>query len=178
MSWYSADVECDGPMPGPYSMLSLGVVKIVPDLDRAWADNSFYAELRPISEHCDAEALAVSGLDRRALVENGTDPAEAMGHLAAFLERTSAGRPVFVADNPGFDFAFVNWYFHSFHGSNPFGWSARRIGDLWAGMQGRADASWTHLRRTAHTHNALDDARGNAEAVVAMVERGLSVDLS
>ena len=77
----------------------------------------------------------------------------------------------------GFDFAFVNWYFHTFHGSNPFGWSARRIGDLFAGQQGRAKPAWHHLRTTAHTHNALDDAKGNAEAVLALAEAGFLVDL-
>lgn len=184
MSWYSVDVECDGPVPGRYSMLSIGVVKIVPDLGRDLGpggpegpDTSFYAELRPISDEFDPEALAVSGLDRETLVERGTEPTKAMGGLADFLDRTSVGRPVFVTDNPGFDFAFVNWYFHTFHGSNPFGWSARRIGDLWAGMQGRANAPWKHLRTTVHSHHALDDARGNAEAVLAMVQLGLAIEL-
>ena len=178
MSWYSVDIECDGPMPGAYSMLSIGVVKIVPDLGTSDAELSFYRELRPVSDAFDPEALAISDLDRSALVDGGADPARAMEDLAGFLERTSVGPPVFVADNPGFDFAFVNWYFHTFTGANPFGWSARRIGDIWAGLAGRADASWKHLRVTDHTHNALDDARGNAEAVLAMTERGFAVELA
>jgi hypothetical protein len=158
-------------------MLSMGIIKIQPAATPPGEPPSFYAELRPVSDHFDPESLAISGLDRDELIERGLDPVEAMRQLAAFLERTSVGRPVFVADNPGFDFAFVSWYFHTFHGENPFGWSARRIGDIWAGMERRAGASWTHLRTTVHSHHALDDARGNAEAVLAMVERGFELEL-
>jgi hypothetical protein len=60
--YVAVDVEADGPIPGPYSMLSLGMAVVGhPDL-------SFYTELKPISAQFVAEALAVSGLDRNRLV--------------------------------------------------------------------------------------------------------------
>jgi hypothetical protein len=36
-------------------------------------------------------------------------------------------------------------------------------------------AAWKHLRRTTHTHHPVDDAKGNAEALLAMKEMGLKI---
>ncbi len=51
-------------------------------------------------------------------------------------------------------------------GKNPFGHSARRIGDFYAGLVGDfTDASsWKKLRVTVHDHNPVHDAMGNLEA--------------
>ena len=37
--------------------------------------------------------------------------------------------------------------------------------------------SFKHLRQTPHTHNPLDDARGNAEALLALKAQGLKLFL-
>lgn len=176
MTWYSVDIEADGPTPGLYSMLSIGVVAVRPEL----ADR-FYCELRPISDRWSPEAIEICGLDREQLAEHGQEPAAAMADLRRFLDDTTEGPPVFVSDNPGFDFGFVNYYFHAFdQAGNPFGFSSRRIGDLWAGMTGSASTSsdWKSFVVTEHTHNALDDAVGNAEALLEIQRRGLTVDFS
>ena len=68
------------------------------------------------------------------------------------------------------------YYFHVFYGSNPFGWSSRRIGDLYCGMVKDTFAQWKHLRVTKHTHHPVDDARGNAEVLLKMKEMGLKID--
>jgi hypothetical protein len=49
---------------------------------------------------------------------------------------------------------------------NPFGHSARRISDFWAGLNRNwSDTqSWKRFRRTAHDHNPVNDAMGNVEA--------------
>ena len=75
-------------------------------------------------------------------------------------------RPLFVSDNPAYDWQFINYYFHLFLGKNPFGHSARRIGDFYAGLIGNfTDAqSWKKLRITTHDHNPVHDALGNLEA--------------
>ncbi len=179
MTFYCVDVETDGPLPGVHSMLSIGVVAVRNDLG-----DRFYAELRPVTSTSVPQALAISGLDREALVSDGEDPGSAMRRLRTFLESTSKGRPVFVGDNPAFDFPWVNHYFHIYDAEgrerpNPFGHSARRLGDLWAGLAGDASKSseWKDFRTTAHTHNALDDALGNAEALIEMKRRGLKIGL-
>ena len=75
-------------------------------------------------------------------------------------------RPLFVSDNPAYDWQFINYYFHLFLGKNPFGHSARRIGDFYAGLAGDFTnaSSWKKLRVTPHDHNPVNDAMGNLEA--------------
>lgn len=172
MSFFVVDVEADGPIPGDYSMTELGAVLVEPGLKR-----TFYAQIRPISDKWVPEALAVSGKTRDEVLKFN-DPKEEMERFAAWVEETTKGRPVFVADNVAFDWQWVNWYFHHFTGKNPFGFSGRRIGDLYCGLERDAYARWKHLRKTKHTHHPVDDAVGNAEAMLHMKERmGLKIDL-
>ena len=81
-------------------------------------------------------------------------------------EQCGGYQPIFVSDNPAFDFPWINYHFYHLLGYNPFGWSARRIGDYYAGLCGnfRQKQHWKKLRITKHTHNPVDDAMGNAEA--------------
>ena len=75
-------------------------------------------------------------------------------------------RKVFVSDNPAYDWQFINYYFHLYLGMNPFGHSARRISDFYAGLMGdfHQSTSWKKLRITRHDHNPVHDALGNIEA--------------
>jgi hypothetical protein len=96
-----------------------------------------------------------------------------MRAFAVWLTQHSKGRPVFVSDNVAFDWQFINYYLHKFTGSNPFGFSGRRIGDLYCGLvkDMGAGSAWKKLRKTPHTHNPVDDAKGNAEALVAIAKQ-------
>ena len=38
-------------------------------------------------------------------------------------------------------------------------------------------AKWKHLRETRHSHNALDDAKGNAEAILKMQDMGIKLGI-
>ena len=169
MSIIVVDVEADGPIPGKYSMVCLGAVVVEPSLSK-----TFYARTRPISDLWLPEALAVSGFarDEHAGFE---DPAAEMLRFEAWIKENSRGRPVLASDNLSFDWQFVNWYFHTFLGRNPFGWSGRRIGDLYCGMVKDGYAEWTHLRKTPHDHHPVNDAKGNAEALLAMIGMGLKL---
>jgi DNA polymerase III epsilon subunit-like protein len=162
----SVDVEADGPIPGDYSMISLGAAVI------GSADRTFYREIKPISGQFEPEALAVSGLSRERLVAEGADPAEAMADFAAFLAGASpGGRPVFVGFNATFDWMFVHWYFIHFLGKNPFGISGLDIKSYYMGALGKRRWGDTTKRRldrrfladAPHTHHALDDAREQGE---------------
>ncbi|MBI1188769.1 MAG: exonuclease [Alphaproteobacteria bacterium] len=163
--WIVVDVEADGPAPGLYSMISFGAV-IVEEGDA----RSFKGETAPITDAYIAEALAVSGLSR-AEHEAFPPPEHAMKAFAAWV--APFGRPTFISDNPAFDWQFINYYFHRFTGKNPFGHSARRIGDLYAGLVRKVGAAseWKKLRRTTHTHDPVDDARGNVEALFAFAKQ-------
>jgi len=139
-------------------------------------NKTFYAEIKPISDCWIPDALAVSGFTREQTMEF-VAPIIAMTRFEEWILKSSKGRPIFIADNPGFDFSFINYYFHAFLNRNPFGFSSRRIGDLYCGMKLDAFAKWKHMRDTKHSHNALDDARGNAEAILKMQEMGIKMGI-
>ena len=69
------------------------------------------------------------------------------------------------------------WYFHHFTGANPFGFSSTNLGSLYKGLVRDTAKNFKHLRKTRHTHHPVDDARGNAEALLAMSEMGLKIRL-
>lgn len=171
MSYFVVDVEADGPCPGLYSMVCFGVVKVDNSLD-----SSFYGRVRPISDQYNSEALKISGFTREEHL-SFPEPKDIMNSFEGWLDKISCGRKIFISDNPAFDWQWINYYFHHFLSYNPFGYSARRISDLYCGMQRNAHAKWKHLRQTKHTHNPVDDARGNAEALLAMRDMGLKIDL-
>ncbi|GAA1665209.1 hypothetical protein GCM10009765_13470 [Fodinicola feengrottensis] len=174
--YIATDVEADGPIPGPYSMISLGMsVAGRPDL-------SFYTEIKPISDDFVPAALAVSGLDRDRLVREAPTAQEAMAAVDGWIEGLrTIGRPVFLAAPAVFDGMFVHWYFHRFVGKSPFGGSGAGI-DLrsyWMGMNA-CDWSGTHksvikkklsLTGLPHTHHAAEDAAELAQVFTALLER-------
>jgi len=170
MSQFMIDVESDGPIPGDYSMISFGAVIVEPTLER-----TFYGQLKPISDKFIPEALAVSGFTREE-TEAFDGPAEVMVQFAKWIAENSNGRPFFISDNNGFDWQFINWYFHHFVGKNPFGFSSTNLGSLYKGMQKDTFVNFKHLRKTKHTHNPVDDARGNAEALLQMKDMGLKIN--
>jgi len=172
MSWIMVDIEADGPIPGDYSMTEIGAVVVEPGLRK-----TFYGCLRPISDKWDPEALAVSGRERGEVL-TFDDPKSVMQAFDRWINENSSGKPRFIADNNGFDWMFVCWYFHHFLGTNPFGFSSMNLGSLYKGMKKDAFASFKHLRKTKHTHNPVDDAMGNAEALLHMKEKmGLKIGL-
>lgn len=171
MSYVIVDVESDGPIPAEFSMVCFGAVVFDDTLD-----NSFYGRTKPISDRFVPEALAVSGFSREQHLAFD-DPKEVIEQFAGWLAKHTKGRPVFVSDNVAFDWQFINYYFHRFLGRNPFGFSGRRIGDLYAGLVKDASKAteWKKYRVTAHSHNPVDDARGNAEALKKFKELGLRI---
>jgi hypothetical protein len=172
MPYVMVDVEADGPIPGDYSMVSLGAVIVEPQLDR-----TFYGKLKPISEKFIPEALAVSGFTREETLAFD-DPQAVIESFARWLADNCKGRMMFISDNNGFDWQFINWYFHHFTGGNPFGFSSTNLGSLYKGFQKDTFVNFKHLRKTKHTHNPVDDARGNAEALLQMKEMGLKINLA
>ena len=166
------DVESDGPIPGDYSMICFGAVIVEPELNR-----KFYGKLKPISDAFIPEALAVSGFTREQCMAFD-DPKLVMEQFHAWLQSNCRGRTLFVSDNNGFDWQFINWYFHHFIRANPFGFSSTNLGSLYKGMQKDTFCTFKHLRKTKHTHNPVDDARGNAEALLQMKEMGLKIGLT
>lgn len=172
MPYVMVDIESDGPIPGDYSMVCFGAVIVEPELKR-----TFYGQLCPISEKYIPDALAVSGFTREQCLEFA--PAkQVMEEFGKWLSENCGGRMFFISDNNGFDWQFINWYFHHFLDRNPFGFSSQNLGSLYKGLQKDTFANFKHLRKTRHTHNPVDDARGNAEALLQMKEMGLKISFN
>jgi hypothetical protein len=172
MSYFMVDVEADRPIPGRYSIISFGAIVVEPALQR-----TFYGRLRPISDLFVAEALAVSKLSREKTLAF-PNAANVMHDFEHWIADNTAGRPIFISDNNGFDWQFINWYFHAFLGKNPFGHSSTNLGSLYKGLVKDVSKNFKKLRRTGHTHHPVDDARGNAEALLHLRETmGLKIDL-
>jgi len=171
--YFSVDIESAGPIPGKYSMLSIGACVVgVPD-------RTFYVELKPISREFVPDALKVSGFDLGHLAREGQDPADAMKAFRKWIETEARNRrAVFVGFNACYDWQFINWYFESFAGGNPFGFGGIDIKSYFMGLSGR---QWSHTTSSQlpkefqpdvpQTHNALDDARAQASIFAKLMNR-------
>lgn len=164
MSYIMVDIEADGPIPGDYSMISIGAVIVEPAFNR-----TFFGALRPISQKWEPGALKVSGYTREETMAF-EEPMAVMIKFDGWIKENTNGRAIFISDNNGFDWMFVCWYFHHFLGKNPFGFSSQNLGSLYKGLIKDTFQNFKHLRRTKHTHNPVDDALGNAEAFLTMIE--------
>jgi hypothetical protein len=172
MTYIMVDIEADGPIPGDYSMVCFGAVIVEPALSR-----TFYGKLAPISDQWIPEALQVSGFSRAETLQFDA-PTEVMARFEEWIKANVSNRPMFIADNNGFDWQFINWYFHHFLARNPFGFSSTNLGSLYKGLVKDTRSNFKHLRRTRHTHNPVDDAMGNAEALLHMKDvMGLKIKL-
>ena len=174
--YVSTDVEADGPIPGPYSMISLGMAVV------GRPEHAFYTELKPISDEFVPEALAVSGLDRDRLIREAPTPAEAMSAAKRWVDGLrKIGRPVFLAAPAVWDGMFVHWYFVRFTGKSPFGATGSGV-DLRSYWMGKTGCEWsaTHkgtlkhalgLTGLPHTHHAGDDAAELAAIFAAVLAK-------
>jgi hypothetical protein len=176
--YISADIEADGPVPGPYSMLSFGLC-VAGGFDGERFDvptgepADFYRELRPISDDFVPEALEVSGLDRERLVRDGDDPAAAMEAARAWVDSVAgAALPVFVGFPAVYDWMFLCWYFERFtEAGSPFGHGTaldiktmyQQKAGVVVGRAGKDDLPGDLRSSRPHSHHALDDALEQAE---------------
>jgi ribonuclease T len=164
--YISVDIEASGPIPGEYSMLTVGACVVDDD------ENTYYVQLKPLNRNAVPEALEVSGLSLETLESDGTAPSVAMTALQAWITTVlpHQARPVFVGLNAPFDWSFINYYFVRFCGSNPFGHSALDIKALYMGATGCTWSQATSSQMAKRlrpgkkgTHNALEDALYQAE---------------
>jgi DNA polymerase III epsilon subunit-like protein len=161
----SVDVESSGPIPGDFSMLSLGACVVGSNR------NGFYVEFKPLNDNAIPEALKVSGFKLENLAKSGEDPSDGMKKMTTWMKKVCGNaKPVFVGFNAGFDWSFVNWYFIHFVGENPFGFAALDIKSYYMGLIG---CNWEDTKSSRippkfqstkpGDHNALNDARAQAE---------------
>lgn len=170
----STDVETDGPIPGPHSLLSLGSAAFTEAGEPVGTFSVNLRELPGAAAHPDTAAWwrtqpaawAACRVDPR-------DPAEAMAAYAGWLDALP-GRPVCVAYPAGFDFTFVYWYLHRFAGRSPFGFACLDVKSFAMAVLGtrfrettkrRMPADWA--RASDRPHEALADAVAQGELFLA-----------
>jgi hypothetical protein len=164
--YVSTDVEVDGPIPGPHSLLSFGSAAYRADktLVSTFAAN---LELLPgATGHPETMAWWAERPDAWAAARRDLrDPACAMKDYAAWLEALP-GKPVFVGYPAAFDFMFVYWYLIRFAGRSPFSFAALDIKTL-AMVALRKEYRQVTKKNMPrrwfdeglpHSHVALDDA--------------------
>lgn len=146
------DCEATGPCPGKGELTEFGAVAF----DGRDTFHGVLFDSRPTKENP----------AHSEIVGTGYDPVAVFQAFETWLLSVTTGHPVFVSDNPAYDFQWINYGFHHTLGRNPFGHSARRISDFYAGLTGCWENSqaWKRLRRTPHDHNPVNDALGNVEA--------------
>jgi DNA polymerase III alpha subunit (gram-positive type) len=165
--YVSTDVETDGPIPGPHSMLSFASAAYLANKTLV---GTFEANLETLpGATADPKTLDWWQGEPEAWAthrQNLQTPEDALPKYLAWLEGLP-GRPVFVAYPAAFDFMFVCWYLYKFAGENPFSHSALDIKTYAMAMlkkeyrdsvKGEMPKRW--FDNLPHTHKALDDALG------------------
>src|SRR5579862_1815781 len=177
-AYFSADVETDGPIPGPFSMLSFALVYAGSFDGKQFRrpdkyEHKLYLELRPVSDNFQIEALRVNGIDRERLCSEGAPPEEAMTDACRWVKKIAGvAQPVLVAYPLSFDWSWLYWYFIRFsNDGSPFDYS--RCFDIKTALAVKAFIPISQAGRSRidpslqpghrHTHNALDDAIAQAE---------------
>jgi ribonuclease T len=182
-TWFCVDIECSGPVPSLYDMLSVGVVPVTPSPGGGFTTApALYVEIQPTAPRVDPGAMKVCGLDLDHLRRNGLSLEDALDRISAFVaEHTLPGsKPVFVGHNAPFDWSFVCYSYHATGRVNPFGYKALDTKALATGALRVHwfDSSKEELERRlnlppqdpARTHRADYDAEYQALILIRLLE--------
>jgi hypothetical protein len=179
-AYVSTDVETDGPIPGPHSMLSFASAAYRADKKLI---GTFAANLETLpGAKADPGTMNWWNQHPEAWAATRTDlqePEQAMRRYVSWL-KTLPGKPVFVGYPAGFDFLFVYWYLIRFTGESPFSFSALDIKSYAMALlktEYRESVKRNMPRRWfgsgAHRHVALDDALEQGELFCHMLAENL-----
>lgn len=181
--YVSVDIEADGPIPGPHSMLSLGSAAFLADktlvatysanletLPGATADPRTMAWWEQFPE-----AWQASRVDARP-------PAQVMHDYVAWLGGLP-GVPVFVGWPAAWDFMWVYWYLIRYTQQRPFGESAIDSRSYAMAMRrtpflrtGKSHLPKRWFEALPHNHVALSDAVEQGVMFCNMLRENLDRD--
>lgn len=163
--YVSVDIEADGPIPGPHSMLSLGSAAYTADKTLLCT----YSANLDFLPNASADARTMNWWAQfpeawEACRRDTRPPQEVMHEYAAWLEALP-GKPIFIGWPAAWDFMWVYWYLIRFTGKRPFSESVLDIRSYAMGMRktpflktGKHYLPKRWFDPLPHTHVALDDA--------------------
>ncbi len=163
--YVSTDVESDGPIPGPYSMLSFGSAAYLADKTLVGTFSANLELLPGATSHPSTMAWWQEHQEAwEKCRQDLQDPAVAMQNYVVWL-KSLPGTPVFVAYPIGYDFTFVYWYLMRFVGQSPFSHNGIDIRSYAMAVlkKGYKECSKRNMPRRwfddlPHTHDAVADA--------------------
>lgn len=173
--YFSVDIETDGRIPGPNSMLSFGVAAFTIDKKLL---GTFEANLETLpgakGEEDTMKWWATQPEAWAACRTNLQDPKVALVNFVEWVESFTDYNPVFVGYPAGFDFTFMYVYMIMFADRSPFSFSALDVKSY------AMRVLKTNFRKTTkrnfpgrwfpkdkpHTHVALDDAKEQGEMFI------------
>jgi len=163
MSLIFVDVEAFGGAPCVGRMTEFGAVEFK-------SQESFHGVLWAAKP--DAENPAISRLDPNAIQKSEEERKQVFVDFDKWLTKFE-GHPIFISDNNGYDYQWINDGFWKYLGYNPFGHSSRRISDIYSGLVHdlKQGTRWKKYRVTPHDHNPVHDALGNVEAFKTIIEK-------
>jgi hypothetical protein len=176
----STDIEADGPIPGDYSMLSLGAAALTPD---GKVISTFYVNLETLpgamTDQSTMDWWAGNKEAYEATRKDTVDPKTAMEQYTTWVKK-QPGVPVFVGYPAGYDFTWVYWYLIHFTGSSPFSFSgidiktyASAILKLPYRQSTKKNMPKRWFPNDPHTHIAVEDAIEQGKLFCNMLKENL-----
>ena len=164
--YVSTDMEADGPIPGPYSMLSFGSAAYKEDKTLIDTFSVNLETLPGATVHPDTMEWWKNHPDAWEACRKDLQPPEkAMNEYVKWLE-SLPGIPVFVGYPAAYDFLFIHWYLVYFTAKNPFSHSALDIKTYAMALlqtpyrstvKKRMPRNWFDIT-AHHKHIAIEDA--------------------
>jgi DNA polymerase III alpha subunit (gram-positive type) len=163
--YISTDIEADGPIPGPHSMLSIGAAAYTADKVLVSTFSANLETLPGAQAHPKTAEWWTKQPDAWAACRKDLElPEPAMRRYVAWIKSLD-GKPVFVAYPAAYDFMFVYWYLMKYVGESPFSHSALDIKSFAMAVlksnyreSTKRNMPKRWFEDLPHTHVALSDA--------------------
>lgn len=178
-TYISVDIEANGPIPGPNSMLSLAAAAITLDKVIVEQFEVNLVELDGAKAHPETTKFWRKNQGAyEATRTNIIQPRVAMRNFHHWLKTIEDNypNPIFVGHPVTFDFMWVNWYLNYFVGENVLGWAGFDIKtaiSIQAKLPYRGSTKRTmpaaFRSSHPHTHIAMDDAIEQGEIAVNII---------